>query len=590
MSPGKRIILAVPLLICIVQVPIFLQMTLTPDTVLYDLQLQCLIEGGVLYRDFIEPNLPGVVWVHATVRYLTGSSAMALRIFDLTAVIGIAILLGRVASASLRETGEKAVVRSVLVSLVLLFYFGTSDWCHCQRDTWMLLPCLMSTYLRIRSCVRSVRAHGITPETHHISRPILLSGIVEGVLWGLGFWLKPFVAVPAIAVLLASGWFLPCRKTWAIQSLVVVLGGVLAGLAGVIWMVRSGCWPHFVETLTTWNSDYFMAGRSRWTLDRYLSHSQRFWPWILLHVPAVTISIIGLGAMLRKKTQQTPETAEIAATLLQACYLGWILQAFAFQQLFDYIHVPGILLAIGVCFQKFSARRQQSHDSECTLVGPQQRSDRLLVPAGIAFMAIALFTSPAARWSRQRHWMTCAAACVFGEIDPQVKDDLSRNPFPRWEELQPVIDRLRQSRVPDRTVLAYNGNLIHLYPVLGFHPPTRFAYVDVLARCFPRRRPEMLAELDAGSIQFVVSDLKEDGWEEPLADHELLPRQITQHSREMFFPYNQRPIFRSGSYVLFEVDKPCGSLSSEYCPLSNLPSFRMTDGTQRGTHLATLQR
>ena len=68
--------------------------------------------------------------------------------------------------------------------------------------------------------------------------------------------------------------------------------------------------------------------------------------------------------------------------------------------------------------------------------------------------------------------------------------------------------------IPDRELLAYNGNLIHLYPQIKFDPPTRFVYLDVLARCFPRRRQEMLQELERCNVQFVAANLREDGWED----------------------------------------------------------------------------
>ena len=69
------------------QVPIFVQQTLTPDTVLYDLQARCLLNGGVLYRDILEPNLPGIVWIHAIVRSFIGWLSMALLVFDLFVVL-----------------------------------------------------------------------------------------------------------------------------------------------------------------------------------------------------------------------------------------------------------------------------------------------------------------------------------------------------------------------------------------------------------------------------------------------------------------------------------------------------------------------
>ena len=41
--------------------PQFLRTPLTNDTALYDLQSRMLKDGAVLYRDVLEPNLPGVV-------------------------------------------------------------------------------------------------------------------------------------------------------------------------------------------------------------------------------------------------------------------------------------------------------------------------------------------------------------------------------------------------------------------------------------------------------------------------------------------------------------------------------------------------
>lgn len=90
----------------------------------------------------VERNLPGVIWIHALVRSVAGWWPVALRGFDVFVVLGISLLLSHFVEAPLSEPRQKSGVRGVLVCGVLLFYFGTSEWCHCQRDTWMLLPCL----------------------------------------------------------------------------------------------------------------------------------------------------------------------------------------------------------------------------------------------------------------------------------------------------------------------------------------------------------------------------------------------------------------------------------------------------------------
>ena len=67
----------------ITNVPLLLCMPLTNDTVMYDLQAQNLLQGGVLYRDILEPNFPGVVWLHVAIRALLGWSSVAMRFTDM---------------------------------------------------------------------------------------------------------------------------------------------------------------------------------------------------------------------------------------------------------------------------------------------------------------------------------------------------------------------------------------------------------------------------------------------------------------------------------------------------------------------------
>jgi len=577
MTSGRSLLWGAPLLILITQLPVFLQLTLTPDTVLYDLQAQCLTEGGVLYRDIVEPNLPGVVWVHTMVRSLAGTSAISLRIFDVIVVLGIAGLLGQLASSSPLDLPGRKTARLLIVSLLLLFYFSTSEWCHCQRDTWMLLPCLLALRLRISECHRAA-ANEIRPQNSSTQWISQLSCFVEGVLWATGFWLKPFVAVPAICVLLVSGLLLPSRKIWLRQVSVIVAGGILTGVLGILWMIKSGCWPYFVDMLTTWNGDYFQAGRSRWTFGRYIAHSQRLWPWILLHLPALVISVTSMGrALSHSRRPCDGNSSSHSEILLSACYVGWIFQAFAFQQLFDYIHVPGLMLALAVCIQWTSTQQLFNPSSSNQSLANDGRTGTLALPAAVAFFVLALFSSPTIQWNRQRHWFSCLQACADGVLAPEVKDDLAISPLPRWKELQPLIDKLRELHVTDMSLLAYNGNLIHLYPALDLHPATRYVYLDVLARCFPRRRSEMLAELERCNIEFVVSDLQEDGWEQDAVDESLLPVEISERSASLFFPYNQTPIFRSGGYVLFRISRPPGSLTSDYSPLERTVSLDITE-------------
>ena len=580
MNWSRHLLWTMPLLILIAQLPIFLQSNLTPDTVLYDLQAKCLLNGGVLYRDIVEPNLPGVVLVHALVRTCVGDSSVVLRLFDLAVLVGIAFVLQWFVCRAVSHQDSRLTARCVFVSLLLLFYLGTSEWCHCQRDTWMLLPCLVAMWLRTLTCERSAGIDHRTSDSF-VAGQNQTSGhvsncFVEGIFWAVGFWLKPFVAIPAIAVLGISCVFLPSAKIRVQQMFAVLIGGLCVGLAGMFWMVRAGCWIDFLDMMSGWNGDYFQAGRSRWTLDRYVAHAQRFFPWIVLHIPAIVIA--GRTIFRVISSRRTPakfEREDIAKVVLQAGYVGWLMQAFVFQQLFDYIHVPGIILAMAVCVQAAMSvlMTARTHDRLTTI---QPSIGNLLLPLMAAFVAVAIVNSPTTNWARQRHWYRCLQACMGSVLEPEIKDDIALTPMPRWRELQPVIEKLHELCEDDTSVMAYNGNLIHLYSVMKLRPPTRFVYVDVLARCFPRRRHEILTAIEMSHVHYVVSDLIEDGCDVDLATNDVLPNTLALQSSTLFFPYNQTPVFRSGGYVIFEINRPIGWLTREYSPLSQEYLLQLT--------------
>src|SRR5262249_41979112 len=124
-----------------VNVPPFLCLALTSDVSQWDLCTRTVLRGGVLYRDALENNFPGMLWLHALVRSLLGWQSEVLRGADLL-VIGAAIWL----LARQLPSGEPGP-RLALAAGLFLFYFSTSEWCHCQRDPWLLLPALLALAL-----------------------------------------------------------------------------------------------------------------------------------------------------------------------------------------------------------------------------------------------------------------------------------------------------------------------------------------------------------------------------------------------------------------------------------------------------------
>src|SRR5688572_15684079 len=127
-----------------INLPAFLRMGLDSDVCMYDLCARGIERGQVHYRDQVETNFPGVVWIHLAVRAVAGWSSEALRIFDVMLVAAAAWLLATWTPRS--APGARLFVAAVLTA----FYFSTSEWCHCQRDFWMLAPSLAALHLRMR--------------------------------------------------------------------------------------------------------------------------------------------------------------------------------------------------------------------------------------------------------------------------------------------------------------------------------------------------------------------------------------------------------------------------------------------------------
>ena len=114
--------------LAVASIPLLVCMPLTSDTVLYDLQAGKLLSGGTLYRDILEPNLPGIVWVHIAIRGLVGWSTLAMQSANLV-IVASALTLLSWAVSSRSQFGWTFLLTSCL------FFFSRNEWCHGQRDS-----------------------------------------------------------------------------------------------------------------------------------------------------------------------------------------------------------------------------------------------------------------------------------------------------------------------------------------------------------------------------------------------------------------------------------------------------------------------
>ncbi len=551
-------------------VPLMLCMPLTADAVLYDLQAKTALQGGVLYRDIVEPNLPGIVWLHMVIRSLFGWSITALRLVDLIVVAGIILLLVFWHRMSENSSEKHSCNESIFLALILFwFYFGTSEWCHCQRDVWMLLPALLALYLRRNQIERALLSS-------RSKSKLFQWGFLEGLIWSVGFWLKPFIAIPALVVLVIGVIVINKKKSLRFREAGaailsdfsgVLFGGLLIGSLGIVWLMQTGAWPHFLEMLLEWNPTYFEVGSDRWTWDRLWREQLRFMPFSLFHLLAIPLAVYQIMKMIFNA--QAVNKKEISQLLLCGLYLGWLFQSFTMQHLFDYVHVPEIFLGMTIVVRQ--ARKMIEHF--VTASAPNEidtSSKNICIGAALILVMFALVTNPATEWNRTHYWKTC----LTQGSTPEVKTAIQHFALPNWVELQPALDFLRKLNLRDHELTVHNVHLVHAYRELNLKPSTRFVYLDVLTRIFHRdHADEIISELDHSGHRYVLSGLIENGMSprdvrssHPGQSFSLPEKFPTEHLNE--FPYHFPVLFRSGQYVVHHVDSSAAPLNAAFMPLA----------------------
>ena len=342
------------------------------DVTLHDMVARTMLRGGVHYRDVFDTNLPGIDWSMAAVRYLLGSSYEVLRAVDLLVIGGIvAALCGWV-----RRCGGTGYAVAWFVAAAALFYPFLSEFNHVQRDPWMLLPAVIAARLRLRKVIQPLppapspsKGGGAgcspSPRGGGVGEGSLPSSVLEGFVWGLAVWVKPHVIVPALAVWAVSAVLLARhepRKRIAADLAGLLLGGVLAGAPGVLWLVGTGAWPYFLDIFLNWNPDYLSEAGS--VAVRFGTTFDCFRPWSILHYAALPLALLALWEA-RVWPRRASEPAKVpgsgwlycpaaserevaARALLAACYLAWLAQVVLVQKAFDYVHVPLMFLGMAL--------------------------------------------------------------------------------------------------------------------------------------------------------------------------------------------------------------------------------------------------
>jgi hypothetical protein len=346
---------------------------------------------------------------------------------------------------------------------------------------------------------------------------------LEGALWAAACWIKPFVAVPALVV-----WLVSMREVWrsagwgrlSADFAGLLIGGLAVGAVGIGWLVTTGAWPAFYEVMFVWNREYFthkVHGDESRMAPVWMA--VRFFPWILIHLFAVPLAL----AAVWRGGRGGP-----VPPLLAACYLGWLLQAIALQHVFDYVHVPPLFLGLTVLAGDTLGR----------------------VGTGSGH-PVFVFLAACVLWSGYGVWAPRAQAwgeCIADGSTPVVRDRLTLMRRVSWTDLGRVADYLRTQDVHDGEVTCFSLSTVALYGELNLPPSTRYIFLHDHLDIFASRRPVIHAALVNSRQRFVVCDLNRYKTE---ALRDLLNR---DGGPPPDYPWADRVVFRSGSYVVFRLD------------------------------------
>lgn len=502
--------------------PLFLRLPLTNDAVLYDLESRWLQAGILPYRDVVEANFPGVLVIHSLTRSLGGPSNEALRVTDL--IIVAAMLLSAFSLLRSAVVARQSVAWAVV--LCLLFYLSQSEWGHCQRDTWLLLPAIVGCLLRWRQVCRLGHSQGSQTFLHSLG---------EGLVWGTGIWLKPHLIVMCVVVWGCSLLMPRGRLTKIIDASGLLLGGVIMGAVGLVGLLQLGALESFLISLREWNPGYLEARTANWTLQRYIAMNLWLAPWTLLHLLAIPISIRALFLFIFKPTVRDAQS--FMRSMLVSIYLVWLFQAHFLQHLFDYVHLPAIFLAIFVL---------AAHVSDYTFLRAR--------PVVAAFALVAVLMSPLVKQSQ----LQLIPDAIQGDLSPDQTDQLARLPNPDWTDLHTVERYLADQNVSDRDVLMFNSDLVTLYWRLQLQSPTPYVYFYELQQYFPQRKEQLLTAMRNGPQRFIVTDLVSCGMPVRLAEEvgeagPNAPPPAYVRANLKSLPWTEPVVFRAGRYLVHEV-------------------------------------
>jgi hypothetical protein len=534
--------------------PLFVCMPLWVDCTFFDIVARSVLRGERIYHDLFLHGPPGMILVTAGLRWLIGWRSESLRVIDWFIVTGIILLITEGPWRRGRLAGHPGTIL-----VMLLFYLSTTEWCHCQSDMWMLLPAVVGLRLRCGQMHRLAGRHDT----------IVPWAVLEGLVWALAVFIKPFAVFAAgacwlMSVVIMSKTKVPIARIGQDLAGIVTGAGTVAA-ASILWLVLSGNWDGFMSAACSdWNRDYYATSPPLWWRLRQVL--RWFWPWSLIHVSALPIALAWIWRALR-----SPRAENRARPLIAAVFVAWLLQATLLQKQLIYQMTPTVLLGLAIVAAAWNEWPWWMY-----LRGRRWAVGHL---AAVCFLLAAVLSHPIWRMDRLALWSRCWSEGSTAELRDALalQDDKAAT---RWADLARVQAFLAEQNLRGKELTCLSVSTTPLYWQMDLSPSTRFVLLEPALGMFRNHAEQIRNELRSSAQRFMVSDLRQLNLTaeeaaveiagDPLALPPLPDRPLTKEAMADF-PMDVPVVFRSGRYLVHV----CQPLAARRSKLGSTVSRRL---------------
>ncbi|MBL7989447.1 MAG: glycosyltransferase family 39 protein [Chlorobi bacterium] len=414
-----------------------------------------LLEGKVMFRDFIDNKPPLIAWIYAGGISLFGSQSSSIRTLDCIVQI---ITCGVMISLVRKATGNSLwAVTSALLYAIL--YSGLGFMNSAQTESYAGICAVSALWLQLHK---------------RTGWGLFSAGFLLGGLFTLKY---PMGIMLAIAVVAEFWFFRDTAKKMLQRALFLIAGFLVVPLLLVVWLVSSGAWANFLEA-SGFMSKY---GTIQWQnpsllLKVYLSGVPSYfgddYSMLLVFSTAIGIFLsIQSGGLARQEVGQTLPinfnnnvnfTGSVLLRVATLGFLGLVLTVLIEGKMADYhfsriFSLGAILAGAGVLVL-------------LSLLRYAFRKDFFGKIIALLAACLLLVYSPLSRMFRNTiavYFQTVQGKTYWG-YEPVVKG--------QYLELQQIDSLLDASGTPQDTLYASSLSTGLAYVVTERMPPFKFTY------------------------------------------------------------------------------------------------------------------